>query len=96
MKVSSSYYRDTTSVSSRASCFNIFINDIFFFVNNISLCNADDITIYACSSVVKIIISRLEIDSAVLASCFSENYMKLNEDKCHLTIFGKKCKDSAQ
>ena len=24
----------------------------------------------------------------------SKNYMKLNEDKCHLMIFGSKCKDS--
>ena len=34
-------------------------------------------------------------DSAELAKWFSENYMKLNEDKCLLMIFGNKCKDSA-
>ena len=31
--------------------------------------------------------------SAVLAKLFAENYMKLNEDKCH-RIFDNKCNDS--
>ena len=75
--------------------FNIFINDIFFFVNNTNICNfADDITIYACNSDLNTIINRLEIDSAVLAKWFAAKYMKLNKDKCHLMIFGNKCKDS--
>ena len=75
--------------------FNVFINDIFFFVNNTKICNyADDTTIYACNSDLNAIINRLEIGSAaVLAKWFSENYMKLNEDKCHLMIFGNKSKD---
>ena len=66
-----------------------------FFVNNTNICNyADDTTIYACNSDLNTIINRLEIDSAVLAKWFSENYMKLNEDKCHLMIFGNKCNKS--
>ena len=102
VKINSSYssWRDVTIGVPQGSVlgpllFNIFINDIFFFVNNTNICNyADDTTIYACNSDLNTIINRLEIDSAVLAKWFSENYMKLNEDKCHLMIFGNKCKDS--
>ena len=75
--------------------FNIFINEIFLFVNNTNICNyADDTTIYACSSDLNAIINSLEKDSSVLAEWFSENFMKLNRDKCHLMIFGNNCTDS--
>ena len=102
VKINGSYssWRDVTLGVPQGSVlgpllFNIFINDIFFFVNNTDICNyADDITIYACNSDLNTIINRLETDSAVLAKWFSKNYMKLNEDKCHLMIFGNKCKDS--
>ena len=39
-------------------------------------------------------INRLKTDSSILAKWFSENYMKLNEEKCHSMIFGNKSKDS--
>ena len=102
VKINSSYssWRDVTIGVPQGSVlgpllFTIFINDIFFFVNNTNICNyADDTTIYACNSDLNTIINRLEIDSAVLAKWFVENYMKLNEDKCHLMIFGNKCKGS--
>ena len=102
VKINGSYssWRDVTIGVPQGSVlgpllFNIFISDIFFFVNNTNICNyADDTIIYACNSDLNTIINRLEIDSAVLAKWFSENYMKLNEDKCHLMIFGIKCKDS--
>ena len=74
----------------------MFIGDIFFFVNNTNFCNyAHNTTIYACNSDLNTIINRLEIDGVgVLAKWFSENCMKLKEDKCHLMIFGNKSKDS--
>ena len=92
VKINGSYssWRDVTIGVPQGSVlgpllFNIFINDIFFFVNNTDICNyADDTTIYACNSDLNTIINRLEIDSAVLARWFSKNYMKLNEEKCHL------------
>ena len=38
--------------------------------------------------------NRLETDSSILAKWFSENYMELNEGKCHFVIFGNKSKGS--
>ena len=38
--------------------------------------------------------NRLETDSSILAKWFSENYMELNEEKCHFMIFGNKIKGS--
>ena len=72
------------------------MNDIFLFVQNTSDCNyADDTTIYTCNSDLENIINRLEMDSSILVKWFSENYMKLNEEKCHFMIFGNKSEDSA-
>ena len=102
VKINGSYstYRDVTvGVPQRSVLgpllFNIFINDIFLFVKNTSVCNyADDTTIYACNSDIDIIINRLETDSSILTKWFSENYMKLNKEKCHFMIFGNKSKES--
>ena len=64
-------------------------------MQNTNVCNyADDTTIYACNSDLDTIVNRLETDSSILAKWFTENYMKLNEEKCHLMIFGNKSKDS--
>ena len=69
--------------------FNVFINDIFLFVNKTKICNyADDTTIYACHTDPNTIIKNLEADGSILANWFSSNFMKLNDDKCHLMIFG--------
>ena len=73
--------------------FNVFINDIFLFVNKKSICNyADDTTIYACHTDLNTIIKNLEADGSILSNWFSSNFMKLNDDKCHLMIFGNKKK----
>ena len=70
--------------------FNIFINEIFLFVENTSICSyADDTTIYACNSDLEAIINGLEVDSSILLKWFSENYMQLNEKKCYFMIFGR-------
>ena len=69
--------------------FNIYINDIFLLMNETEICNyADDTTMYSCDSEVKNVIKRLEQDANQLTAWFPENYMKLNEDKCHLILFG--------
>ena len=53
------------------------------------ICNyADDTMLYSCDYEVKNVITRLEQDANRLAAWFPENYMKLNEDKCHLILFG--------
>ena len=53
--------------------FNIFLNDLFFFVKNSDLTNyADGSTLYSC-----------------VTKWFCENYMVLNSDKCHFMDLGK-------
>ena len=52
---------------------------------------ADDTTIFACYPTLETIIRQLETDGTLVAKWFSDNYLKLNDDKCHLMIFGDKC-----
>ena len=67
--------------------FNIYINDLFFLTEKTNVCNyADDTTFYACDSDLHYLISRLEHDSVLATEWFECNYMKLNQDKCHLLI----------
>ena len=54
-------------------------------------CNyADGTTFYACDSDLHYLISRLEHDSRLAIEWFECNYLKLNQDKCHLLISGHK------
>ena len=51
------------------------------------ICNfADDTTFFACVKDLQKV-SRLEHDSSSVIEWFGSNYMKLNQDKCHLSIF---------
>ena len=69
--------------------FNIYINYLFFQFTETEVCNfADDTTSYACDQDLKILIQKLEQDSLKAIMWFENNYMKLNEDKCHLLISG--------
>ena len=72
--------------------FNVFVNDIFLFVRCTNICNyADDTTIFACHPTLETIIRQLETDGTLVAKWFSDKYLKLNDDKCHLMMFGNKC-----
>ena len=69
--------------------FNIYLNDLFMFVNDAEICNyADDTTIYASDNNIESIIETLESDP--LREWFANNRMKFDEDKCHLMIFRDK------
>ena len=71
--------------------FNIFINDIFYLVNDTEVCNyADDTTLYVGNKNLRTVLSKLEKDTILLSEWFSDNFMKLNEEKSHLLIFGAK------
>ena len=99
MNGSFSTWRETTIGVPQGSVlgpllFNIYLNDLFMFVNDAEICNyADDTTIYACDNNVESIIETLESDALKIAEWFPNNCMKLNEDKCHLMIFGDKSND---
>ena len=74
--------------------FNIYLNDLFMFVKDAQICNyADDTTIYACDGNIEGVIATLESDALKIAEWFPNNCMKLNEDKCHLMVFGDKSND---
>ena len=74
--------------------FNVFINDIFLFVDKSKIANyADDNTPYAIESSIEKLIETLEKDTAILLKWFEINEMKSNNDKSHLLIvnnFGNK------
>ena len=72
--------------------FDVFMNDIFLFVRYTNICNyADDTTIFACHPILETIVRQLETDGTVVAKWFSDNYLKLNDVKFHLMMFGGKC-----
>ena len=74
--------------------FNIYLNDLFMFVKDAQICNyADDTTIYACDGNIEGVIATLESDALKIAEWFPNNCMNLNEDKCHLMVFGDKSND---
>ena len=69
--------------------FNIYITDIIHLMNATEICSyADDTTLYSCDREVKNVKAKLEQNANHLTAWFPENHMKLNEDKCHLIIFG--------
>ena len=70
---------------------NIYINDLLLSIQETDICNyADDTAIYTCDIRLENVISRLENDSKIIIDWFRNNYMKLNEDKCHFMIFGER------
>ena len=71
--------------------FNIYLNDLLMFLEKTKVCNYAtiyDTTIYACGPKIEAVIAHLEHDAFQLKKWFPNNFMKLNEDKCHLMFFG--------
>ena len=69
--------------------FNIYINDLFYLTEMTDVCNfANDTTFFACDSDLKHLMERLEYDTKLAIEWFENNYMKLNEGKCHLLVAG--------
>ena len=71
--------------------FNIYINDLFFMLNECEICNyADDTTPFVCDEILENVVSKLEHDTEIAICWFDSNYLKLNTDKCHLLMAGNK------
>ena len=65
--------------------FNIFINDIFFFLRKSKIANyADDNTAYATAENINGLLTILKEETTVVLKWFQINEMKPNEDKCNL------------
>ena len=68
---------------------DIYINDLFYLIEFNDVCNfADDTNFFACDNVLKHLMERLEHDTKLAIEWFENNYMKVNEDKCHLLVAG--------
>ena len=62
--------------------FNLFINDLFLFIERTNICNfADDNTIYSCQNDLNNIFEDLRYDMVTLLRWFKENSMKVNPKK---------------
>ena len=71
--------------------FNIYLNDLFYLTEMTQVCNfADDTTFYICDKDLNTLINRLEHYTAPTVEWFENDFMKLNQDKCHLLVSGHK------
>ena len=67
--------------------FNIYLNDIFYFVKNTPLASyADDNTPYTTGENVECVINTLKSTTEVMLMWFNNNHFKMNPDKCQLLI----------
>ena len=67
--------------------FNIYLNDIFYFIHNCDLANyADDTTPYSIQKTLDALFQCLNKDMSILMKWFKDNYLQLNPDKCKLLI----------
>ena len=67
--------------------FNIFINDIFFFLNKCNITNfADDNTPYGIEKEIMQLLKDLEAETYTVLNWFRFNEMKPNQKKCHLIV----------
>ena len=71
--------------------FNIYINDLFYEITQSSICNfADDTTPHVSGCVLNDVLNLLEQESTILIEWFRDNFMTLNQGKCHLLVSGHK------
>ena len=71
--------------------FNIYLNDILFFLKHANLGNyADDSTLYAYNKNLEIVICNPRGEFSMLSNWFCDNYMVLNQEVCHFMLFGVK------
>ena len=74
--------------------FNLFINDLFFFICFNTLNNyADDNNLFATGTDIQLINQMLLSNVRVVNNWFYENFMILNPGKCHFMSIGKDTHD---
>ena len=65
--------------------FNIFINDIFFFLEKANIANfADDNSTYTIEKDIMSLLQTLKEETLIVSNWFNVNEMKSNKNKCHL------------
>ena len=81
------HLRSTSRLSIGPLFFNIYLNDLFVFLEKTQICNyVDDTTIYKCGPKIKTILNHLERDALKTTELFPNSFMKLNKGECHLMI----------
>ena len=71
--------------------FHMYLNDLLMFLKETKVTNyADDTTICAFGPIIETVIAHSEHNALKITERFQNNYMKLNEDKCHSIVFGAK------
>ena len=71
--------------------FNIFINDMFYFVKDSKIANyADDNTLYTIQENIDRLLNILENETSIILDWFNKNEMRPNADKCHLIVCNEK------
>ena len=71
--------------------FNVFISDLFMFIENCDICNfADDNTLYSSGIELFSILENLKHDTKTILKWFRINSLKANPRKFQLLILGKK------
>ena len=74
--------------------FNVFVNDLFFFVNEDDLCNfADDNTLHKIASTLVEVIDALKVDLQIILTWFRHNYLVANPEKFQMLFPGTKNAD---
>ena len=70
--------------------FNIFINDIFYFIKDAHICKfADHNSLYSIKDYFKEVKTILKKNFELLIGWFYENNMVLNPGKCHYLVINK-------
>ena len=71
--------------------FNVFINDIFMFIEKTEVCNfADDYTIYNCGEDLSNNLENIKHDLKILLKWFRINSLQANPEKFQFMILEKK------
>ena len=67
--------------------FNLFMNDIFYFIKESKLANyADDTTTYTSKDGIFPMLHALKSETSIVLDWFKINEMKSNSDKCHMIV----------
>ena len=69
--------------------FNIYTNELFYFLTYDNCNFADDTTPYICKSGLEYVLEKLEEYSALAMKLFDINKMKMNAENCHLFVIHK-------
>ena len=71
----------------RSLLFNICLNDLFFLLKDVGICNfADETTIYIFDESLENDLKSLVKNSMLAIRWFENIYLKFNTDKCHLIV----------